>query len=279
LHGKGRQRLNAHLAPGRSDELIDQMSEGLVREKRSRMPLELFVVLPVYNEEEAISGVLEEWLAVLRSQSESFVLCCLDDGSSDGTAELLDRLERATPEIEVIHKTNSGHGQSCLLGYRRAVELGSQWVFQIDSDGQCDPLDFASFWPGRAKHPVQYGHRVQRDEGPVRRIVSRLLSGLVWSRTGVRVRDANVPFRLMRGDRLAKWIDEIPASFDLVNVLLAVLQQQDEEITWQPIRFRKRRGGRTSLGLFRLTVMGLRLFRDLGPQFSKMVVAASGDRR
>ena len=61
----------------------------------------------------------------------------------------------------VIHhkKPNSGHGESCLTGYREAIKLNSEWILQIDSDYQCDPIYFEKFWSLKENLKCNYGKK------------------------------------------------------------------------------------------------------------------------
>jgi dolichol-phosphate mannosyltransferase len=89
----------------------------------------------------------------------------LNDGSTDGTLDFIqkDSAGRAAGRVEVVTHANRGHGQTCLAGYRIACQLGIPWVFQIDSDGQCDPAYFPAVWAKRANYDVVYGHRAATD--------------------------------------------------------------------------------------------------------------------
>src|SRR5271170_5756740 len=100
---------------------------------------ELVLVVPVYNEEDAIVPVLKEWRAELsRTVGEGlYAILVVDDGSTDATPARLAALD--WPELRVHRHSNRGHGQSCLVGYIEAEKMGAPYVFQIDSDGQCDP--------------------------------------------------------------------------------------------------------------------------------------------
>ena len=62
-------------------------------------PLNLSVVVPLYNEEESLPHLVEQLLAALRPSGESFELVLVNDGSSDGTAGVLERLSREVPEL------------------------------------------------------------------------------------------------------------------------------------------------------------------------------------
>ncbi|MCZ7600710.1 MAG: hypothetical protein M5U09_27365 [Gammaproteobacteria bacterium] len=71
-----------------------------------------------------------------------------------------------------------------------------------------------------------YGCRIRREDGLGRALASRVVSGLVRLATGVAVRDANVPYRLMRADAVEDALGALPGDIDLVNVFVAVRQQQ-----------------------------------------------------
>ena len=124
-------------------------------------PPALWVVLPIYNEAAAIRDVIEEWVLALRKVAPSFVIMAINDGSTDDTGIVLDRIKH--PELRVWHRQNVGHGPSCRYGYQTAVEQGAEWMLQIDSDGQCDPEFFSKFWEARSM--AVFGCRIKRDDG------------------------------------------------------------------------------------------------------------------
>jgi glycosyltransferase involved in cell wall biosynthesis len=232
------------------------------------MPDSLWVVMPVYNEEASIGRVVAEWMPALRGVAGDgtaldLTVLAINDGSRDATLDLLRDLERRHPELRVRDQPNAGHGASCLAGYRAALEAGADWVFQIDSDGQCDPVYFAALWAARREHPVVFGYRVRRDDGWSRWAISRLVSlvGLLAARTWVG--DANVPYRLMRRDVLESALPGIPASIQLANVALSLRLRRRVGIRWVPIRFRERHGGTPSVRSATFARAGWRLFRDL----------------
>jgi glycosyltransferase involved in cell wall biosynthesis len=227
------------------------------------MTAELWVVMPVYNEQDNVEAVLREWLPVLRRHSASFVLCVLNDGSRDRTLEILRSLEPEMPELKVVDKPNSGHGQTCITGYRLALEAGASWVFQMDSDGQCDPQFFPSLWQARSYAAALYGFRRTRQDGMHRLLISRVMSLVSALAFGVWVKDPNVPYRLMRADALAAVLPRVPAEFHLANVLVALLQQRAHGIHWQPIAFRARNAGDASVKALSFAKRGAELVRQL----------------
>jgi dolichol-phosphate mannosyltransferase len=224
---------------------------------------EFFVVMPVYDEAQAIGGVVEEWLPILRTATKRFTLCCLDDGSRDASPQLLDTLAAEHPEVGVVHKPNSGHGDTCREGYRLALDSGAEWIFQIDSDGQCDPAYLLDLWSRRGDGDALFGLRRIRDDGFFRRVVSQVLRAVTWAGSGVWVRDANVPYRLIHRSALAAALDSIPSDFTLVNVALTVQLERQVGIQWQEIHFRERLGGTTSQRVLAFARQGLEVFRQL----------------
>ena len=205
----------------------------------------LFIVLPVYNEQAALRDVIEEWIPILRATCNKFVLYAINDGSTDASLHILTDLSAEFPEIEILDKPNSGHGRSCVQGYHTAIERNFTWVFQIDSDGQCDPRYFSGLWDSRNEERPVYGFRYKRDDGLKRVLISRALSWLIYLHTSTWVRDANVPYRLMPTSAVKQCLSLIPDSASLPNVFLSALQEHYYGIDWLNIHFRDRQGGQS----------------------------------
>jgi dolichol-phosphate mannosyltransferase len=223
---------------------------------------ELTLIVPVYNEEDAVVQVLEEWRAELRRTvgEGKFSILVVDDGSTDATPSRLAAL--AWPELRVHRHKNRGHGQSCLVGYIEAARAGAAHVFQIDSDGQCDPAGFAGVWERRGRAAAVYGRRISRDDGRARRVISSILRASLKVARRTRLNDTNVPFRLYRAPLAAAVAARIPADFNLANIAMALLMEPEgfEEV---PIHFRDRIGGHPTVRLWGFVPKAVRLHRDL----------------
>jgi dolichol-phosphate mannosyltransferase len=228
--------------------------------------VELAVVMPIYNEEANIAGVVAEWTATLNGLGITYVLLAMNDGSRDGTSAVLQRLALAQPgQIVPVEKANSGHGRTCRAGYEMAIARGAAWTLQIDSDGQCDPQYFAEFWQSRAEADVIFGLRKSRDDGLIRVLISEACSMATSLLTGLDLKDANVPYRLVRTEALQRALTRIPADFDMQNVALTLALKRDHSLRWRyiPIHFRNRQGGTNSINLRRILGMGLTLVTSL----------------
>lgn len=224
------------------------------------------IVMPVYNEQASVRKVVLEWFHEIENWTENFVFLAIDDGSTDGTLALLSRLrEILGPRLEIMTHTNRGHGQSCLAGYREAVRRGIPYIFQIDSDGQCDPQFFFRLWRMRDHCDVIYGWRKQRDDGWRRVLASLILRLFILIFFRCWCVDSNVPYRLMRAEKIATCLDRIPGEFNLANIGMAVLLRRDAACRHGqvPIHFRERYGGEPSVRLSLFGRKALELYRDI----------------
>ncbi len=227
---------------------------------------ELIVVMPIYNEASNIEQVVSEWQSVFQKLAIRYQMLLINDGSKDASLDVLNRLEAAHPDsLVVVDKFNAGHGRSCRFGYDAAVASDADWVLQIDSDGQCDPVFFERMWEARKKADSIFGIRTRRDDGWARTMTSKVCR---WSSTlicGVDMIDPNVPYRLIRKTILAEAIARIPEAFEIHNVALTYRLKQNRKVVWayEPIQFRDRRGGVNSINLINVAKLGIDLLFDL----------------
>lgn len=182
---------------------------------------ELTVVMPVYNEQDSISGVIADWLRVLERSCADGMLLAVNDGSTDATAQRLSGLS-GEPRLRVVHKANAGHGPAILFGYHLAVR-DSEWVFQTDSDDEIKANQFDRLWDRRADGDFVFGVRRNRPQSPGRAFVSAASRLVVHALSDAAVRDVNVPFRLMRRAHLEALLDRIPPATFAPNLILAGL--------------------------------------------------------
>ena len=229
----------------------------------NKVPGNIWIVMPVYNEEEAVPEVIREWSEQLQQSAVNYTFCALNDGSKDSTLAQLQKCQSLYPNIKIIDKENTGHGQSCITGYEAALQNGAEWIFQIDSDGQCDPKFFPQLLEQIPEHKAVFGFRKKRDDGFQRFLISRVVSLFTFGATGVWVKDANVPYRLIHKDIMAKAISLIPKDFHLANIFLSVLVRKQTPIKWVNIHFRDRAGGSPSVKTFSFFKHGTKLFKQL----------------
>lgn len=224
----------------------------------------LYIVMPAYNEEANIETVVGQWHPVVAGIGKESKLVIVDDGSKDSTYRELVRLSEKYTQLTALTKKNSGHGATCLYAYRYAITEGADYIFQTDSDGQTDPVEFASFWEQRKNYDFLIGARKKRQDGRNRIWVTRVLKLVLWFVFGQVVEDANTPFRLMNARCLHVLLKQIPENFFLANVLISVLALRGKmKVLWIPITFKPRQGGVNSINFKRIVRIGIRSVRDL----------------
>jgi glycosyltransferase involved in cell wall biosynthesis len=212
---------------------------------------ELVVVMPVYNEEGCIRAVVDAWMRELSALRIDFRLLVLNDGSKDGTAAELAKL-RDHPRLVVIDKPNSGHGPTILQGYREAVGWG-EWVFQVDSDDELRPQDFADLWARRKFCDLGIGYRVNRRSPLSRRVITAGARLVVWGLFGSPIRDVNCPYRLFRAVRLRELLAHLPEDHLVPNVVLSGLAARKRLRIFQaPVSYQYRQTGVVSIRHWKL---------------------------
>ena len=223
----------------------------------------LYIVIPAYNEQDTIKQVIREWYPIVENAGRESRLVIVNDGSKDNTFQIMQECAKNRPQFIPLTKENSGHGATVLWAYKYALEEGTDYIFQTDSDGQTLPEEFLPFWRERENYDMVIGHRRHRQDGISRYIVTKTLKYVIKVCFGVTVTDANTPFRLMKAKTLKKNIDLIPENFNLSNVIISVIYaKKNLKVKYIPITFRPRQGGVNSINLRKISRIGIQAFSD-----------------
>jgi dolichol-phosphate mannosyltransferase len=223
----------------------------------------LYIVMPAYNESANIENIIEEWHPVVEKISKESRLIIVDDSSKDNTYEILKKLETKFNQLVVLTKANSGHGASCLYLYKYAFQYNPNWIFQTDSDGQTNANEFWEFWKKRNEFNFIIGTRYTRKDGLDRIFVTNVLKIILFFIFGVKIPDANTPFRLMKRDSLERIIKIIPDNSFLSNVLISVTILKIKETNlWLPITFKNRQAGINSINFKKIIKIGFKAIED-----------------
>ncbi len=223
----------------------------------------LFIIIPAYNEQDNIKQVVTDWYPVVEKHGTDSRLVVIDDGSSDRTYEILEKMTEKLPKLTALTKANAGHGATVLFGYKYALDNGADYVFQTDSDGQTLPSEFEPFWISRNRYDISIGYRNKRRDGIWRVFVTKVLRLVVHICFKVYVLDANAPYRLMSASTLRENIKYIPEDFFLSNVALsAIYKKRRQKVHFIPISFRPRQGGTNSINFVRIFKVGMSSIRS-----------------
>ena len=231
----------------------------------------LYIVMPAYNEVENIESVINQWYPIIEEKNEKSKIIVADSGSNDGTHELLERMSLDRSKLAVLSDTGKFHGTKLMALYRFAIEDGAEYVFQTDSDGQTSPDEFEMFWNERANFDAIIGYRSERGDGKGRAFVEKVVCILVRIFFGVKVPDANAPFRLMKVDALKKYIDKLPEDFNIPNIMFTVyFSYYGEKTKFLPISFKSRQAGKNSIDLVKIVKIGWKALKDFRMLRTKM---------
>lgn len=232
----------------------------------------LSVIMPAYNEEGAIAEAVAEVQQHVLDRIPGAELVVVNDGSRDGTGRLLDEIAARDGRVRVIHKKNGGHGPALRTGLDQAR---GDALFLIDSDRQI-PLDaFAPLWRAIEEgKDGAFGVRAHRDDPALRLWLTKVIRGVLPLLFGVRVRDANVPYKVFRRRLWDEARAIIPPDTLAPSLFLAVYAaKKNFAIATFPIPHRERQTGEVSIRRWKLFKFCAKAFRQL-LEFRRRLAAA-----
>ncbi|UCH34094.1 MAG: polyprenol monophosphomannose synthase [Armatimonadota bacterium] len=211
----------------------------------------IYIVVPTYNE----AGNLESLVREVLAQDDRLRVLVVDDASPDGTGEIAERLARETGRVDVVHRPGKlGLGTAYIAGFKRAMELGAEFVGTMDADGSHDPRSLPAFIATAARADVVVGSRYLRGVSVINWPMQRILLSWFANRyvrfiTGLKLTDCTSGYRLYRRDALASIrLDSIKSRGYAFLVEIAF---RTHKLGWRlaevPIVFYERRQGRSKM--------------------------------
>jgi len=158
------------------------------------------VVVPIKDERDNLLALTGQLLKVLQSREESnaspFEIIYVDDGSTDGSSQILDQLAAEHPAVTVMH-FDRNHGQSAGFdaGFKRSNGV---LVVTMDGDLQNDPEDIGTLLPYAREYDLVCGWRTERHDTLMRKISSRVANAVRNVVTGDRVHDTGCSLKIFR---------------------------------------------------------------------------------
>jgi glycosyltransferase involved in cell wall biosynthesis len=229
---------------------------------------------PCYNDEATIGSVVESAAATLDRLGVDGEIIVVNDGSSDGSERVLKQLTETEPRLRVVtHEHNRGYGGALLSGFGAATK---QWVFYTDGDGQFDPAEL-ELLVARAGSDIDVvqGYKLNRADNVARRVIGRVYHRFVSFAFGLRVRDTDCDFRLIRRSKLEAVRLEKTTGVICVE-LVRKLQDAGAGITEVGVHHYPRTHGRSQF--FKLTSV-VRTLWDLAKLWVDLVVLRRGRSR
>jgi len=160
-------------------------------------PVGLSIFFPAYNDGGTIASLVIAARHTAQQLTTDFEIIIVNDGSADSTREIADELARTYPEVRAVHHPrNRGYGGALRTGFREARK---DVIFYTDGDAQYDPTELVVLWRAfGAGVDLVNGYKISRSDPLHRIVIGRVYHHTVKLLFGLRVRDVDCDFRLMR---------------------------------------------------------------------------------
>ena len=160
-------------------------------------PAGLSVFFPAYNDSGTIASMVIRTVKAASELTPDFEVIVVDDGSADSTADIADELARTYPQVRAVHHPiNRDYGAALQTGFRSATK---DLIFYTDGDAQYDPAELTALWASMtADVDLVNGYKISRADPVHRIVIGRLYHYVVSVLFGLKLRDVDCDFRLMR---------------------------------------------------------------------------------
>ncbi|MCL5037888.1 MAG: glycosyltransferase family 2 protein [Chloroflexi bacterium] len=158
--------------------------------------------VPARDEAGNLPGLINRALEVLPAYTKKLEIIVVDDGSSDNTRAVVSEIERRDPRVRLIsHPKPRGYGAALRTGFEASR---NEWVFMTDGDGQFDPGEISLLLKYSGDFPVILGKRIKRKDGIQRLFVPWVYHIMLRLLLGLKAKDIDCGFKLIRKDVLDK---------------------------------------------------------------------------
>jgi glycosyltransferase involved in cell wall biosynthesis len=240
-------------------ESSENLSENLTSLDITPAQLTVSAVVPVYNEVESIPILVDTLTKIFQANAIPYEIICVDDGSTDGTTDLLRQLAQQRSDLKaVLLRRNYGQTPAMAAGFNHAK---GEVIITLDGDLQNDPADIPLLLAKLNEgYDLVSGWRKDRQDAMVSRLIpSRIANWLIRSVTEVRIHDYGCSLKAYR----AELVRDMNLYGELHRFLPALAFIEGARIAELPVRHHARRYGYSKYGLGRT----FRVLMDLATIF------------
>jgi dolichol-phosphate mannosyltransferase len=203
----------------------------------------LSIVLPVYNEVESLPPLWKELAGLLPELADSVEVIFVDDGSTDGSAEILDRLAEEDRRIRLLRfESNAGLSAAFYAGLQACR---GRTIATMDSDLQSDPRDIAMLMTYLKDADAAVGWRQVRHDSWLKRASSRIANAIRKDVTGDTVQDSACSLKVMRRECAIA----MPPYTGMHRFIPTLLKIAGFRVVQVRVNHRPRRFGRSKFGV------------------------------
>lgn len=205
----------------------------------------LSIIIPVYNEAEIIENVIRGFYEKVIKKIHNTKFIIAEDGSTDGSKEILNKLKKKIPFVLISTKEKKGYTKA----FKDALSIAKTGlVFFSDSDGQHDPADIFKLLKEIDKYDIVGGYKSPRHDPIHRIVISKVYNFLIYLLFGLKMKDINSGFKLIK----KKVIDNV--LYDVTSLKYCVMSEfilrahlADYRIKEIPVSHYPRKFGKTTI--------------------------------
>jgi glycosyltransferase involved in cell wall biosynthesis len=206
------------------------------------------IVIPVYNEEENIERVYNEIREVVEREKLNVEIILVNDGSTDNTEEILNRIAEKDKRVRVIHfRRNFGQTAAIMAGFEMAE---GDIIITMDGDGQDDPNEIPRLLAKlEERYDIVSGWRKNRKDNFIKRVLpSRIANWIISTVTGVKLHDYGCSLKAYR----RSIIENLILYGEQHRFIPAIASEIGAKVTEIPVNHRPRIAGKSKYGLSRI---------------------------
>lgn len=216
--------------------------------------MEISAVIPVYNEKDNIIPMTKRVETAFKKSFKEYEIIFINDGSNDGSYEVLNELSEINKNVKVYHFTkNNGQSAAIDAGFQKSQ---GELVLMMDGDLQTDPEDVYRLLEYIPEYDVVNGKRETREDGFKRKLASKIGNGFRNFVTGDDIQDTGCPLKLFKR--------EVVKSYKLFNgmhrFLPTLAKYMGYKVTEVPVRHYDRLYGESK---YRVFGRGFKAFKDV----------------
>ena len=211
--------------------------------------ISLSVFFPFYNDEGSIRKIVNDTIETLKDITDDYEIILVNDASPDNVGKIADELAKINPKIKPIHhEKNKGYGGALRSGFSNSTK---EYVFYTDGDNQYDVKELSLLINAMDKDTdIVNGYKIGRGDSWYRKVIGRIYHWTVKLLFGLKIRDVDCDFRLIKKDLLNKF--ELESDSGVICVeLMKKIHMQNAKIKEVPVNHYPRYYGKSQFFNFK----------------------------
>jgi glycosyltransferase involved in cell wall biosynthesis len=243
---------------------VDPTPAGSAKDAGKRAGISVF--FPAYGDWGTIGSLVVLSESVLRQLTDDWEIIVVNDCSPDHVGLILEELKTRYPRLRIVtHEKNRGYGGALRSGFAAATK---EWVFYTDGDAQYDVRELALLWQQRDGADMVNGYKIARHDPIHRIVIGRLYHWFVKRMFGLRIRDVDCDFRLIRRSVFEKI--ELTRNSGIICVeLVTKIEKNGFKVAHVPVHHYHRLHGRSQFFNFARVA---RVARDMTRLWWELIV-------